>query len=103
RVLYDCEHIAPSALAERMRMTKGAISKLADRLVEKDLVERQDNPDDGRGHTLALKPAARKLVPRLANLADENDALFFDVLAPDERHQLRMLLRKIVAERELTD
>jgi DNA-binding MarR family transcriptional regulator len=103
RMLYDVEGIAPSLLAERMRMTKGAISKLADRLVEKDLVERNANPDGVRGQTLTLKPSARALVPRLAELADTNDAAFFGTLAPEERSQLERLLRRIVAERELTE
>jgi DNA-binding MarR family transcriptional regulator len=103
RMLYDVEGIAPSLLAERMRMTKGAISKLADRLIEKDLVERTANPDGVRGQTLTLKPSARALVPRLTELADTNDAAFFGTLAPEERSQLERLLRRIVTERELTE
>ena len=103
RMLYGVESIAPSLLAARMGMTKGAISKLADRLLAKDLVERRPNPGDGRAHELILKPAGRALVPRLAELADQNDAAFFDLLTGDERRQLEGLLRKIVAERELRD
>jgi DNA-binding MarR family transcriptional regulator len=103
RMLYDVESIAPSQLAERMGMTKGAISKLADRLVEKDLVVREANADGRRGQTLMLKPAARQLVPRLAALADRNDATFFGALAPEERTQLERMLRRIARERELSD
>lgn len=103
RMLYDVEGIAPSLLAARMGMTKGAISKLADRLLAKGLVERRPNPDDGRAHELVLKPAGRVLVPRLAELADQNDAAFFDVLAQAERRQLERLLKKIVAERALNE
>ena len=101
RMLYDVDTIAPSFLAARMGMTKGAISKLADRLLAKGLVERRPNPDDGRAHESFLEPAGRALVPRLAELADRNDAEFFDLLTQDERRQLEMLLRKIIAEREL--
>jgi DNA-binding MarR family transcriptional regulator len=103
RMLYDVEPIAPSLLAERMGMTKGAISKLADRLIEKNLVEREANPEGKRGQTLALRPWGRALVPRLAELADQNDALFFATLAPSERDQLEVLLRKIVSARALTN
>jgi DNA-binding MarR family transcriptional regulator len=100
RVLYDHEPLAPSLLAEKMGMTKGAISKLADRVEGKALVEREANPD-GRGQRLALKPPARALVERLAALADSNDAEFFGALAADERAQLEALLRKIAMDREL--
>jgi DNA-binding MarR family transcriptional regulator len=102
RMLYDVERIAPSTLAERIGLTKGAVSRLADRLVEKDLVEREANPEDKRAHTLALNTEGRKLVPRLAALADQNDSAFFNALAPDERRQLERLLRKIASNRGLT-
>jgi DNA-binding MarR family transcriptional regulator len=102
RALYDAGGVAPSQLAERMAMTKGAISKLADRLLEKFLIERRANPDDRRAHTLALNRKGRALVPRLAALADENDEVFFGALASDERRRLEQILRKIVKERELT-
>ncbi|RDJ04267.1 MarR family winged helix-turn-helix transcriptional regulator [Rhizobium grahamii] len=101
RALYDAERVQPSHLAEGMGMTKGAISKLSDRLFEKSLIERHANPDDRRAHTLALNAAGRELVPRLAALADRNDAEFFDALTPDERQRLAKLLRKIVEKREL--
>src|ERR1700722_13840 len=48
---------APSRLAERMGMTRGAISKLADRLVAKSLLARTADPQDGRAHTLSLTAA----------------------------------------------
>src|SRR5919201_1941973 len=87
RVLYDADWVAPSLLAEHMGMTKGAISKLADRLLEKDLVQRAEHPGDRRAHRLALSPAGRTLVPRLARIADANDASLFGVLTPDERRR----------------
>jgi DNA-binding MarR family transcriptional regulator len=103
RALYDAGPVAPSQLAEKMAMTKGAISKLADRLVEKALIERHANPDDRRAHTLFLNQAGRALVPRLAALADKNDEAFFGAFTSDERRWLGQLLRKIVKERELRD
>src|SRR5690242_15425598 len=68
RMLYDVESIAPGQLAQRMGMTKGAISKLADRLVVKGLVVRRADPEDGRAQSLALLPVGRALVPKLAEL-----------------------------------
>jgi MarR family transcriptional regulator, lower aerobic nicotinate degradation pathway regulator len=101
RVLYDAEWLAPSALAEHMGMTRGAISKLADRLLEKELLHREENRDDRRAHRLALTPAGRALVPRLARIADANDASLFGVLTPDERRRLEKLLRKLAVAHEL--
>ena len=102
RTLYDGDGVAPSVLAVRMGMTRGAISKLADRLIEKRLVARLPHPQDGRAQSLALTPAGRALVPRLGEIADANDATFFAALTPDERSGLRGLMRKIAAAHALT-
>ena len=103
RMLWDIDPVAPSLLAGRMGMTKGAISKLAERLIGKALVERRADPIDGRAQILSLTEAGRTLVPRLAALADVNDAAFFGTLSPEDRNDLERLLRKIVSDRKLTD
>lgn len=95
RMLFDQPSIAPSPLAARMGMTKGAISKLADRLLDKRLIERKGNPADKRAHTLSLSEAGRALVPRLASLADANDHAFFNVLEPEQQQLLLQLLQNI--------
>jgi len=101
RAMYDEEAVAPSALAEKMGMTKGAISKLADRLVEKGLVERSSNPEDKRGLSLCLTPEGRRKIPRLAKLADQNDAENFAVLTTDERESLDRILKAFAQRRGL--
>ena len=101
RQLLEEEALAPSRLAERMGMTRGAISKLAERLITKSLLARSSNPSDGRAHTLALTRAGRAIVPKLAALADANDAAFFDHLAPKDRAALLRTLREIVEKHRL--
>jgi len=101
RQLLDEDALAPSRLAERMGMTRGAISKLAERLIAKSLLARRPNPSDGRAHTLALTRSGRAMVPRLAALADANDAEFFDHLGPKDRAALLRTLREIVAKHGL--
>lgn len=101
RALFEEDGISPSELADRMGMTKGAISKLADRLIEKELVRKGSSTVDRRGQTLALQASAKRLVPRLAALADQNDAEFFGGLSVNERSHLMKLLRRIAAVRDL--
>lgn len=101
RQLLDVEALAPSRVAEHMGMTRGAITKLADRLIAKSLLARTADPQDGRAQTLALTRAGRTLVPRLAALADVNDAEFFGDLPARDRAILLRILRTIVTRREL--
>jgi DNA-binding MarR family transcriptional regulator len=102
RELYGIEAMAPSRLAEKLGMTRGAITKLADRLIAKALVTRDANPSDARAQTLALTSVGRDRVPELSALADRNDAEFFGHLTPDERQALERALKDIVARRGLT-
>lgn len=96
RELYDAGPVAPSALAEALGMTRGAVSKLAERLVDKRLVNRTAAGEDRRFQTLALTAAGKRLIPVLARLADENDREFFGHLGRSERRALLAVLQDCV-------
>lgn len=93
--------LAPSVVAERIGMTRGAISKLADRLEEKAMLTRASGKDDGRYQELALTAAGRILVPQLAALADQNDAEFFGHLSREERATIERLMKETVRKSAL--
>ncbi len=101
RMLYDTKGVAPNLLAEKMGMTKGAVSKLAERLLAKGLIERSDSQDDKRSHMLSLTARGRTKTPVLAAIADRNDSDFFAVLTPDEQGQFRNILQKLIDKRLL--
>ena len=103
RTLYGAEPTPPSRVAETLGMTRGAITKLADRLIDKGLTARRADPEDGRAQLLSLTSRARRLVPKLASLADANDGAFFTSLTPSERAQLERLLKKIITSRGITE
>jgi DNA-binding MarR family transcriptional regulator len=102
RKMFDHDGITPSDLAERTGLTRGAISKLADRLITKQLLTRTYARDDRRYQTLALTTAGRTLVPTLAKLADENDEQFFAALSPKQRKRLLNTLKKLVHANHLS-
>jgi DNA-binding MarR family transcriptional regulator len=102
RALYDTEPMPPSRLADAMGLSRGAITRLADRLIAKSLIVRAANADDGRAQTLALTDRGRALVPDLAALADRNDAEFFECLTPDERETLARLLKSLARRGHMT-
>jgi DNA-binding MarR family transcriptional regulator len=86
----------PSRLAETAGMTRGAISKLVERLCRKKLVERSSADGDRRYQTVELTAAGKRLAPILARLADENDREYFGHLRPAEKIKLVSFLRDIV-------
>ena len=101
REMYGQEKMSSSDIADRIGMTRGAISKLVDRLVGKGLVTRQDRRDDRRFQDIALSPAGQRLVPSLAALADQNDEEFFHPLSAKERETLIANLKKLVQAHKL--
>lgn len=95
RWLFDHTHARPSQLADGVGLTRGAVSKLVDRLVVKRLVSCEAEEHDRRAQRIALTAAGRRLVPRLAALADQNDAEAFDHLDANERAALLATLQRI--------
>jgi DNA-binding MarR family transcriptional regulator len=94
---------APSGIAEALGMTRGAISKLVDRLLAKRLITRTAGTADKRFQTITLTAAGRKLVPTLAALADANDAAFFGHLGNEQRAVLVGLIKDVVRRHGLKD
>jgi DNA-binding MarR family transcriptional regulator len=86
---------SPSAVAELTGLSRGAVSKLVDRLLRKGLVTRRESDGDRRYQDIELTPAAVALVPKLAKRADENDEAFFGVLSAAERRTLRETLVRL--------
>lgn len=96
REMYDAGPINPSQLAESIGLTRGAVSKLVDRLSRKKLLVVSSSEGDRRFQTVALTVAGKRLVPVLAQLADDNDREFFGHLKPPQRAALMDLLQDIV-------
>ena len=93
--------VSPSFVAEVTGLTRGAISKLIERLLQKALVTRAEASSDRRYQDIQLTAKARSLVPKLAMIADQNDEEFFSVLTQPERKELIEILKKIVSLKEL--
>lgn len=101
REMYEAGQTSPSRLAASTGLTRGAVSKLIDRLVQKKLATRAEADEDRRYQDVELTPAGRALVPKLAELADLNDEEFFSCLTADERASLIAALRKLAAANKL--
>lgn len=87
---------SPSQLAETVGLTRGAVSKLVERLSRKKLAVVTSSEIDRRYQSVELTAAGKRIVPILARLADDNDREFFGHLTPEENTKLVMLLQDIV-------
>ncbi|MFZ6180277.1 MarR family winged helix-turn-helix transcriptional regulator [Nannocystis pusilla] len=102
RELYRLGSGSPGTLVKSLGMTKGAVSKLIDRLEDKGLATRSPSEVDLRQQAVALTAAGQALVPRLARLADANDHEFFGQLPPPVRDELLRVLQQLARTHHLT-
>jgi DNA-binding MarR family transcriptional regulator len=85
-----------SELAQRMLMTSGGLTRLADRLERDGLITRNRSPEDLRGYVARLTPTGRKALKRAnrQHLADVRE-LFFDHLTEDEVEMLARIWARL--------
>lgn len=103
RSLYNRAPCTLGELAGQIGVDLGATSRLVERLIRKKLASRKASPEDRRFVTLELSTSGKKLVPILAQEADENDAFFFDCLNKQDKAHLLRILQNLVKNHNLTE
>jgi len=76
------EGLKQSELAEMLDLQPISLTRLLDRLAENDLIERRADPNDRRANRLYLRPAAKPLLGRLAELGADMMQTVLDGLSP---------------------
>jgi DNA-binding MarR family transcriptional regulator len=95
RTLYDKRDVTLQQAAAEVGVDKSSLSRMAERLVRKGLLNRAEG-GDRRSVGLSLTPSAMKLVPQLAKLADENDEQFFRVLSARQRQEFLSTIKQLL-------
>lgn len=101
RLIHGRPDVSASTIASEMGMTRGAISKILDRLEVRGTIERKPLPNDARGQMLRLTAKGARQLPTLAALADRNDAEFFGELSKADHAALLRILKHIAARKQL--
>jgi DNA-binding MarR family transcriptional regulator len=73
---------------------------MVERLMVRGLVVRKESPNSRREVAISLTEAGRKLVPKLAQEADENDRVFFKQLPAKRRAELLTTIRTLIAQNQ---
>ncbi len=84
-----------SELSQRLMVTSGNITGLADQLEAEGLLTREPVSDDRRAIRLRLSPAGRRRFAEMAAGHEGWVVSLFEVLSRDEQHQLLALLGKL--------
>ena len=103
RELFERGQSTPGDLAEVSGLTRGAVSKIIDKLEAKGWIQADAKEGDGRFRLLSLTSEGRRNLPVLAKVADTNDARFFGCLEQAEKKALRELLTKVADHNRIHD
>lgn len=88
--------LAPSELADALLLTTGGMTVRLNRLQTKGLIERQPNPEDGRGVLISLTAAGSELADDALSTLVQAQAELIATLEPSSRDQLADLLRNLL-------
>lgn len=93
--------IHATVVSSTLGLTRGAISKILDKLELRGWISRGVDPADARLQLLTLTRKGLRAIPELSAIADQNDKKFFACLTPSEQQTLRHLLVKLVEQNNI--
>ncbi len=79
-----------------MYVDRSTMVQLIDDLEKSKLVERKDNPEDRRAHSLVLTAKGRETLPKALQLALQAEKEFLQGLVPKDQKELMRILKQLV-------
>ena len=93
--------LSPGALMQETMVTSGTITNRLDRLEELKLINREPDPNDGRGSLVSLTPLGMKKVDEALDQLLKNERAFLTDLNKSEQSELADLLSRLAANFDL--
>lgn len=84
-LLEDGQERTVGALSEQIGRSMSATSRMVDQLVKRELLRRQEDPNDRRARRVTISPAGRKLLATMMRRRAEAELKLMDSLAPEEQ------------------
>ncbi|MFT4212565.1 MAG: MarR family transcriptional regulator [Microbacterium sp.] len=87
--------LSPKQLLQQTLVSSGTMTNRIDRLVERGLVRREDDPDDGRSVLVTLTEPGRVRVDAAITRLVDAEAVLLETLSRGDRDRVAALLRKL--------
>lgn len=94
--LAQQDGLSQQALADRFHRSKVAAFQLINKLEKQGLVERRDDPGDGRSKLVYLTEEGRRIEPDLVKLASENMAAALEGIDESDLTTAKKVVRQII-------
>jgi DNA-binding MarR family transcriptional regulator len=87
--------LSPKSLLQQTLVSSGTMTNRIDRLVERDLVERRTDPNDGRGILVHMTPQGLARVDAAISRLVDAEAELLSSLSAGDQERLAALLRRL--------
>jgi DNA-binding MarR family transcriptional regulator len=84
-LLEDGQERTVGALSEQVGRSMSATSRMVDQLVKRELLRRQEDPNDRRARRVTISPGGRKLLATMIRRRAEAELKLMDSLLPEEQ------------------
>ncbi|MEZ9710502.1 MarR family winged helix-turn-helix transcriptional regulator [Vibrio breoganii] len=92
--------LSPTDLYRSMLFSSGGLTKVLSRVEKMGLIERLENPEDGRSKLVKLTVTGCRLIEQVALTLHQQEQRQLEVLTAEERQQLERLLNKVLGQWE---
>lgn len=96
-ILHEHKSLSSAEIADIVGITRGATSKLLDKLLCKCLINRVDSLNDRRYQEITISTEGKKLLPMLIQEAEMNEQQFFGHLPKEQKVLLTKLLKNMIS------
>ena len=87
--------LSTKVLVQETMVSSGTMTNRIDRMVEKDLVRRHNDPNDGRGLLVQMTPSGLTLVDIAITRISDAEEVLLKTLSSSEQQKLSQLLRQV--------
>ena len=94
----DSQTINQTMICDKMHLKGSSVTSLLRTMKKNGLVERKDNPFDGRGHIVLLTPKGKEMAEKIKDVFGDIDDKAVSVLTEEEVRTMKELLTKIRTE-----
>jgi DNA-binding MarR family transcriptional regulator len=88
--------LSPKEVGVSLLFSSGGLTKLLERLENRELVAREPDPNDGRGVLVSLTPAGKQLQERAMAAHRANEEELVSPLTSEQRKELNSILRDLL-------
>lgn len=95
--IYNMDNPNLGEVAEKLKLTKPAISALVKRMIKNELIEKIQSDEDGRIYYIKVTERGRKIIEGDNAVYSQFTSLISEIISEDQLKELNCLLNEVVS------